>query len=296
MKILKTSISFLFLLLIASCSSDSDNNSTDDGPVIEDDFFTLTIDGVDKEISQWSAQRSENTIYVYGITEDATAIQLTFNKFGNVGDVNTFNIENTDFPDRYNYQYNRAAYFDFELVSIDETLRIVTVNYSGKVYDDNTDLTSAFSEIEGSFQLTYENATPQIAGLGLTATLNGQPWYDTDTTTSYSNPGGLVANNFSSDNLYSISIVTGHESTAVGEYVFDASSDKDKVVVWGYSATTKEEEEYESTSGTLTITEKTVGASYTVLAGTFSIVATDPDTGNEVTITNGSFKTVYTNL
>lgn len=296
MKTLKTAVLFLFVSLMASCSSD-DGEPVDNGnnPITGDDYFEYTIDGEEQDMTSWVAQRSENSLAVSATSASGRIVELEFNKWGNVGDVMTLG-DDFDIPWRHNYHYNRGETFDFELVSIDEQNKKVKVNFSGKVYDEEYDNTSDFSTIEGSFIVTYQEVQPQVAGLGVSATVDGNAWHDSDSDQS----GGFFSGedltiNVSSDNKYTLGIVTNHDNTEEGSYTFGPEEASNKMKLFVYNTETEMEEEWITTSGTMEITEKTVGFQFTVLAGTFSFTAENPETGESVTITNGTFKYPYSN-
>lgn len=296
MRLLNSVLTVLFLSFMVSCSSDDSSDVVNGGG---EDSFSFTIDGQQKNITQWSATKSERDFVVYGVADDGMAIQFIFNKYGNIGEISTFSIESFEVPSRYNHYYNRAEFFNFELVSVDEANHKVNVNYSGKVYDEDMDLTSDFSVVEGSFNLTYTEVQPQVSGLGLSATLNGQDWYGTTTSTSYEGGFGstaIVSNNFDSDNEYGISVLVTSGEEGTGSYAFDEASNTNKIVVWGYDTENDTQVEYVTTAGTLNITERTdLGLGYTLIGGTFTATATNQETNDTVTITNGIFKGVYEN-
>lgn len=294
MKTLKTAVLFLFVSLLASCSSD-DGDPVDNNPITGDDYFEYTIDGEEQDMTEWTALRSENTIAVSGTSATGRVVQLQFNKWGDIGDVMTL-ADDFDIPWRNNYHYNRGETFDFELVSIDEENKKIKVNFSGKVYDEEYDNSSDFSTIEGSFIVTYQQVQPQVAGLGVSAEIDGDAWHDSDSDQS----GGFFSGedltiNASSASKYTIGIVTNHDDTTADNYTFGPAETSNKMKLFVYNPETNMEEEWTTTSGSMNITEKTVGFQITVLAGTFSFTAENPETGETVSVTNGTFKQGYSN-
>jgi|GEM_PF-1351110 len=297
MKKLKNALFVLFVsVAVASCSSD-DGEPVNNGnnPINEDDYFNYTIDGEEQDMVSWIAQRSEGSFAVSGTSASGRVVELQFNQWGNVGDVMTLS-DDFEIPWRNNYHYFRSNYFDFELVSIDEVNKKVKVNFSGKVYDEEYDINSDFSTIEGSFVVTYTNVTPVVAGLGVSATVDGEEWHDSDGDQS----GGFFSGedltiNASNDSKYTIGIVTNHDTTETGEYTFGPGDSSNKMKLFVYNTETHYEEEWTTVSGTMEITEKTVGMQLTILAGTFSFTAENPETGETVTISNGAFKKAYSN-
>lgn len=298
MKKLKNALFVLFIAMAASCSSDDSepvDNENPNNPITGEDYFNYTIDGEEQDITAITAVRSGNTLEVMGTSATGRVVTVNFNKWGNVGDVQTL-ANDFEIPWRTSYHYFRSNFFDFELVSIDEANKKVKVNFSGKVYDEEYDINSDYSVIEGSFQVTYTVVTPQIPGLEVSATVAGEEWHDTDSDQS----GGFFSGeditlNMASDNQYTIGIVTNHDTTEVGSYTFGPAETSNKMKLFVYNTETNEEEEYITTEGTMTITAKTVGLQFTVIEGTFSYKAKNPNSNEVITINNGAFKTVYDN-
>jgi Family of unknown function (DUF6252) len=295
MKTLKNALFVLFVAMAASCSSDDSDPVNNNPPITGEDSFEYTIDGVEQDITEITALRSGNNIEVMGTSATGRVVTLNFNKWGNMGDVYTLSND-FSIPWRTSYHYFKSNYFDFELVSIDEVNKKVKVNFSGKVYDEEYEIDSDFSVIEGSFQVTYTEVTPQVPGLEVSATVAGQEWHDSDADQS----GGFfsgedVTLNMSNDSKYTIGIVTNHQNSVVGTHTFGPAESSNKMKLFVYNTQTNEEDEYITTSGTMNITAKTVGFQYTIIEGTFSFEAKNPDTNQTVTVNNGTFKTVYDN-
>ena len=300
MKIIKSVLAILFLSLMVSCSSDDSNSPVNaenpvdtENPSSNVDSFTLKVDGQVKTVTQWQAKKMEHLLAINGVTNDGLSVQIVFNKNGNVGEVTVINPTQSLW--RLNYAYNRAAYFNFDMSSLNETNSRVVASFSGKVYDDERDLTSDFYEVEGNFNLAYTAGQLTAPGLGLSAVVNGQNWLDSGTVSTSTQNWSTIYNNFSSDNEYELSIVVD-ENTAIGSYTFNESSEYNKLAVFKYNPELGYEEEFVSNSGTLQITEKTsLTFGRYIIGGTFSGTASNPETGEVVTVTNGTFKAIYEN-
>lgn len=294
MKKLKHAALVLFLSAFAvSCSSD-DSNPVNNNPSGEE-FFEYTIDGEEQNVTTWIAARSESSFEVQGTAASGRVIHFTFNQWGNLGDASTM-ANDLEIPWRTSYHYFKSNYFTFELVAIDEANKTVEVNFSGKVFDEEYDITSTFSTVEGSFKVAYTQVTPQISGLGVSATVNGTAWHDSDG----DQEGGFFSGenltlNASNDSKYTLGIVTNHDNTTTGVHTFGEAESSNKVKLFVYDTQENYEVEYTTTTGTMNVTEKTVGAQYTVIAGTFSFTAEHPETGAAITVQNGTFKQVYLN-
>lgn len=284
----------LFVSVFAVSCSSEDSDPVNNNPSGEE-YFTYTIDGEEQDMTLWQGLRSESTFAVSGTSASGRIVEFQFNQWGNLGDVSTLG-DDFDIPWRMGYHYFKSNYFTFDLVAIDEANKTVEVTFSGKVFDEEYDITSDYSTIEGSFRVKYQDATPVVSGLGAFAKINGADWHDSDS----DQEGGFFSGedlmiNLSNDSKYTISIVTNHETTAVGNYTFGQAQSSNKVKLKVYDTSINEEVEYTSSNGTMAITAKTVGAQLTVIEGTYSFTATNPDTGAAVTVTAGTFKQAYSN-
>lgn len=284
----------LILLVVLTTSLFSCSSDSNDGDQTPTEYFNFTDDNQVMSVTAWQGYRSENTLLVKATTSSGNNIEFVFNAQGNLGNANTFT---TDFsvPSRHTQAYYSQESFNFELVSLNETNKTIEVNYSGKVYENEYDLTSAFVNISGSFLVKYVDVPPTVSGLWLNTKINNIDWYSS----SEDQEGGFffgedIRLNFYNSDKNNIAIIINHNSTSVGTYAFTSSSTNNKAILSVYNTATDYHDDY-NCSGTLTITEKTIGSQVTVLAGTFSFTATNPTNSNQTQVTNGSFKTVYSN-
>jgi hypothetical protein len=281
--------------LVVSCSSDdADTVTNEQAPITGADSFSYKIDGRTVAITNIIAQRSGSSLAVSGYAADGTAIGIAFNEFGNLGTISAYSVSNFDIPTRSEFHYFKSNYINFELVAIDAAAKKVKVTFSGKVYDDNYDINSDFSVVEGSFQVTYRDVVPAVANLGVFAKIDGADWHGTETIQS----GGFFDGEDltlyeSNDTKYSIGIVTNHDNSTIGTYAFGPALSSNKIVLSVYNPTINEDVEYISTTGTMKLTSKTSNLLYTIIEGTYSFTAKHPTNGSTVTVTNGTFKSVY---
>lgn len=275
MKILK----FIFIFILAgltSCSSDSNGESSVSN--------ALTVNGNAVTLGAVVAQKSEETLFVSASASDGSSIQIIFNKYGNLESVI---YDDPSFNSYFNYQYFKSNYFNFDLVSINESNNTVKITYSGTLYQDENDLDSENISISGSFNVDYINQTPLIDGLGLNCKINGQNWYVTD---FWDNGFSNVDRKLISDDDKMIIMNFTDQNIETGTYTFDNDS-SNKMNLAKFNTTTKEYENYTS-SGTLTITSNTVVSGVVrIIEGTFSFTATSGS--NTVEVTNGTFKTNF---
>jgi len=290
MKILKLIPLVFALVILNACSSDSSSSSSS-----VDESFHFKYDGQTINVTSWEAQRSGNTIAVTGYGANGMSISLEFNSYGDIGEVDTYSLTDGAVPLSQAQAYYTNESFTFNLVSINATNKTAHVTFSGKVYEDGYDLTSPFVNVEGDFLVNYEDVIPQVAGLDVYAKIAGNDWYDSksDQEGGFFSGSDVTLSSYNGD-IYAINITTNHDNSIVGSHSFTPSSSTDKVTLSKYNSTLDYFEEYDCT-GTFNLTAKEVGASITVITGTYTFTAVDPVTSAEITVTNGTFKTAYTN-
>ena len=282
----------MFVSLFVSCSDDSDS-STDNNPNTIEEHFDYTYDGQAVPVTILEAVRSEDRFAVNATTADGMRnIEIEFNKYGDVGEVLAITGSNWQAA----YYYNKSNYFTFTLVEIDEENKTIEGTFSGKVYDDEYDITSDFNTVSGSFKVAYTEEAPEVAGLHFDAKINGANWYSTQSNQSFDLISGGAELSNVSDDKYELTLVIDTDDVTTGTYAFDNNSAFNKVNVGIFNEADGYAPVAEINSGTLTITQITPGTTYTLVSGTFSFTATDPATGQTITVTNGSFKTAFNNI
>lgn len=277
MKTIKLICSFIFLVTIVSCSSDGGNGSSTNSA-------TLSINGNDVSVSNPIAQRGDDTFVIVADLPNDELIQLEFNKQGNLAEVSYWE----EFDVFTNFKYFKSNYFNFTLVSLNESSRRVKVSFSGTIYADDTDMSTESRTVSGTFDLPYIVTTPQISGLGLNCKIAGDNWYETQ---FWDNGFGSMDRKFINDDNNMIIMQFADENPATGTYNFTNSSN-DKIKLAKFNTTTLSYVEY-NTSGTVTISSNTQPIfGIRVIEGTFSFTATNPSNSSEVIqVTNGRFKT-----
>lgn len=272
-------ISFLFLVaLTASCSSsDSGGSSTES---------TFALNGTNVAVTGPLAQRSEDTFVISADLPNNESIQIEFNKYGNLAEFSYW----TDTDVFKNFQYYKTNYFNFSLISLNESAHTVKVSFSGTIYADENDMTSAAKQVSGTFDLPYVVNTPLLTGLGLNCKIAGSSWYETQ---FWDNGfGGGVDRKYISDDDKRIIMVFDSELIIPGTYTFTTGSNN-KMQLGKYNTATNMYTDY-NTSGTLTITSNIPGFGVRIIEGTFSFTAINPSNSSDVIqVTNGSFKTNF---
>jgi len=290
MKNFKRVFVLLVSVLAIGCSPSDDIESKE---VPASDSFVYSYDNEEVSISSWNAVKVENTLLVTGSAEDGRKFAIEFNKFGNLSSANSYSTTDFGFPLTNSFEYFKSNYFDFELVGIDEVNKRVSVNFSGDLYEDNYDINSTTHFVQGSFNVSYSEQEPQIAGLEVSAKINGKDWYATDGNQS----GGFFSGSdielyMISDDEYFISFAMNHDNTTALEYNFDENSTVNKVAFSEYDPATDEIVEYQ-TSGTFNITEKNEGLQITQIIGTYNLTARNGS--NVIEVTQGKVNLAYFN-
>ena len=272
---------FVLTTALFSCSSDSSSDSS--GSTTED-FFNLTYNNQTEIVNNWMAIKQDGVIEVAADTPNGLGISFKFNTHGNLLESFTHpNAPHSTIPLQTSFAYYSNNTFTFELVELNTNNKTVKVNFSGKVFDDEYDHTSAFSTVSGSFKIPYTDYTPTITGLGTYARINGQDWFGAQkSSTGDLNTTILEVQNGSQ---YVIGIVYPYFSPQTGTFNFSDNSATKRISFSKYDPTTHELIEY-NVSGTITYT--TANSSY--VQGTFTLTATHPTNGSTITITNGTFK------
>ncbi|WP_300567018.1 hypothetical protein [Flavobacterium sp.] len=272
MKFFKFLSALLVTATLFSCSSDGDSSDS------TANYFNLTYNGTAKTVNIASVQavKSEDYIEVLGVTSEGAYVSFDFNTHGNLYEASY---------DGDNHEATFAHYsnssFTFELVDLNTTNKTVRVNFSGKVYENEYDHTSAFSTMSGSFKISYMDYNPPVTGMGTYAKLNGADWYGM--TKSGSGDGTIMELSVQNGGEYTIGIVYPYSGAETGTFAFD-NSDVNRISFSKYDTTTHEMIEY-NVAGTMTYTTAS-----SIVQGTFSLTATHPTNGSTVTITNGTFK------
>lgn len=272
---------FLFLAIMPmffSCSSDeSSSSSVPEG-------FTLIIDGETINVTSVQAYRFDNWMEVAGYGSNGKSIDFKFSTAGSLYDAFVFSIDSENpFGPKSTFEYYNENTFNFDLVSYDANTRRVSVNFSGKVYDDEYDHTSDFSTVSGSFNVEFTNQDTLLAGFGTTAKINGNDWDGMSFDTSDDNT--VTELHVLSSGKYFFDIVYESGNPIVGNYSFSNNTAIRGIRFYEYDVNTHEIINY-NVSGSVNFTECT---NYYV-KGTFSLTATHPTSGTIINVTQGVFK------
>lgn len=281
---------FAFLLVsitITSCSSDGGGSSVTDS-------FTYKANGVDIPVPIITAIRHEDFIEILAQNSDGRSMYLFFNKYGQLSRASSTAVSTDPFNNKNSAVDFSLNNFNLELVELDESNKIVKVNYSGKLFDDEYDLAnSPFTNVEGSATVHYTETAPAIPGLSITATIGGTSWRAVKS--SLTNNGAIqnVVIDENSDDAYKISIYLDQTNTTTGTYTFSGTSGNNKVTLSKYDPVTNTYIDY-TCSGAFALNQKdTDGLGNTLISGTFTFSAVPSGGGATIQVTNGDFKEYY---
>ena len=281
-----------FSAILFSCSSSDDSTSND--LTQSPNTFNYIYQGVSVPISGIIARKSENSIVVSGQAANGQSVDVEFNKFGDLSTVESFSVSDFSFPNTSVFYNFTSNYFNFQLISIDEINKRVVVQFSGKLYEDDTNLNSTFVEVSGNFDVNYQEVVPNIPGLKVAANIGGSEWYSTKAYTNNGNSSSDFILRHQNDDRNRISIGFNSSNNNVGTYNFTPTSLTNFVRLEKYNTTTQGFDTYNCT-GSLVVTSKTaVGFIGYIIEGTYSFTATNPsNAADQIQVTQGVFKSFY---
>lgn len=275
----------LAIVLIYSCSSNDDS-------VVESNYFKYTFDGKEVNVKNWIATKYEKRFKVEGVSEDGESFGIIFNIYGNLTQAFS-DPNNSSIPASWSYVYYKSNYFKIDSIEVDELNKRVSIEFSGDLYEDEYDLDSNKHTVKGGFSVEYVDDVLPISGIETSANINGKQWYGTNSDSE----GGFFSGsdiqlNESSDDEYQLSFFLNHDNTTESSYNFDSNSTVNKVKLFKFDVNRREYVEFE-TEGILTITEKEVGPTYTIITANFNLLATKG--GETITVSEGKIRTAYDN-
>ncbi|RZK08283.1 MAG: hypothetical protein EOO46_14220 [Flavobacterium sp.] len=277
-----------FSAMLFSCSSSSDSSSSTDSQ----EYFTYTVGGVEKTITAWEAYRTEDSFEVMGTNPDGTSMYFDFDVHGNLVRASNTPANSSSDPWLNSFMYYSSHYFNFEIVGIDEGNKMIKVNYSGNLYEEEYDLSSNATAVSGTFNIHYTETPPNVAGMGFNAKIGSDNWYGVSSGESiYGFTDAHIWQYSGDENRFDLNL--NENNIATGTFNFTPASTENRVGFAKFNTTTEDFTEY-NTTGTLHITaiQDINFSSAKVITGTFTLTAVNG--GNTIQVTNGSFKTVYT--
>jgi len=278
-------------VLTVSCASD-DSGENPGGENFQSSFEYVS-GGSTMNIIGSQASKSGNSMAVVAADAEGNSIQFEFDKFGNLGAVSASPAD-FELPSVYSHQNFSGHYFTFNLIAIDEVNKTVKATFSGKLYEDDEDLNSDFTEISGSFWINYTEVTPTVPGLEVSAKIDGNDWYSTNSyTTNGTGNWSTFIHHELGDDEYKIMLGFDDENMSAGIHTFTPATETIYATIAKYNLETKMYEKFDAT-GTLEITGTETFGIITIVSGTYSFTAVNPNDSSEtIQVTNGKFKSVY---
>ncbi|KGO90505.1 hypothetical protein [Flavobacterium suncheonense] len=292
MKIFRFLAAFFVAVALFSCSSSSDDASSSSNG----EYFNLNYEGAAVNITQFQAQRSEQTIAVTAVAADGLGISFEINELGDIGNVHTYPTSSSSAAvyDLYSsYRNYPSHYFTLNLIELNSQAKTVEVSFTGDLYEDQYVLGGNTVQISGSFKVRYTDIQPMVNDLGFRANIGGNVFMSAtnDQSGGFFN-GSDIALTYYNNSEYTLTFNSNHDNTSVGTYNFNNGSTVNNVIISKFDTATQTYVDY-LTSGTLTITEKIVGTQFTVVKGTFSFTATNPENSTQITVSGGDFVSSY---
>ncbi len=277
--------------MLSCSSSDSDSSSVNE-------YFNLNYEGSTVNVTQFQAQRSEQMIAVTAVADDGLGISFEINELGDIGNIHTYPTSSSSSAiyDLFSsYRNFPSHYFTLNLIELDSQQKTVEVSFSGDLQEDQYSLGGNTVQIEGSFKVRYTDVQPEVSNLGFRANLGSNAFMSaiSDQSGGFFS-GSDLAITYYNNSEYTLTLNTNHDNTSTGTYNFNSGSSVNNVVLSKFDVTSEEYINY-MTSGTLIITEKIVGFQFTVVKGTFSFTATNPNDSSQITVSNGDFVSSYIN-
>ncbi|RXR24657.1 hypothetical protein [Flavobacterium stagni] len=277
----------LVTFLLFSCSNSENSSSSGQSQNV----VTFTSNSVAKTVTSFQARKSENTIAITAVTSDGYGLEINFNKFGDLNKVSTYNLMGSE--SNTSHINFTSHYFTFNMTSIDESNKIVKGDFTGRLYENENDLSSPYVTVSGNFDVVYTEVTPTVPNLECYAKIAGQDWYSTK---GYQNNGfgmdDFIMQNLSDDDVL---IGMGFNSTnnGPGVYNFTPSSTTNFVHFSKFNTTTLEYDLYNCT-GTMTVVSKTPAIVGYIIDVNYSLTAVNPaNSSQSIQITNGHYKDYY---
>lgn len=277
--------SVITFFTLFSCTTDDSSN----GPSISENSLTITIDGEEVEVAQFSATKAQSFIAVQAILVDDRSFDITFHQEGNLQRANVFSL-NGGFSDSFQTaEFYSENTFDFNLFEVNESDDTVSGSFNGQMFEDGFSIEEGESlSISGEFNVPFNDLTPSIntTDVEFFASIQNNDWYATNGTTSVVS-GNTTEWNYN-ETRYEIGYQYGDLSNIeVGTFNFGEDTTFNRMRLNVFTEGDNFEQEEFITEGTLTITRVEVNLGVYTIEGTFNFTATSPTTGEVINVSDG---------
>lgn len=246
-----------------------------------------------------TATKLGDTFRVSNLGDDGMYCDFFFNEDGHFVSSKVYsNGQVPTFINKSNYFNFSSHYFDYDIISIDETNMTIKGTFSGKLYENEFDLNSNFDVVEGDFFIPYiilPEETPTIySNQGLSVKINNSDWHSVKRRAfGYAYYYPQREEEFFYDDQVKIAVGLDVFASPVGIYTFSNATAGNYIRVSKFNTTTLTYEDY-NTSGTVEILNRVAlmppGYLY---EGKFNGTATNPTTGEILQLTDGAFKFIF---
>lgn len=276
-------------ILLSSCSQEQD--ATPINKVDETDYFTYSAFETPVEIATWNAVLRGEMFEVVGELANGDNIIFNFNRSGNLAYAMYDPDSETLHPIlKSPYEYS-SHYFDFSIVAIDTERKIIKVSFAGNLYEQEFNLESHSTPIEGVFNVHYTETAAEENALSVKAKIENEMWYGVKKAVTISDD--IVIIDVNSDDDMKIVVQFNSQSLSTNTYNFTSSSEN-KVSLSRYNVATQSYDDYES-EGTLVVTEITPSALGQTISGNFTFDAPDAISGLVYHVRTGTFSVFVAN-
>jgi len=277
--------SVITVFILFSCSSDDDSN----GSSVSENSITITIDGEEVEVAQFSAIKAQSFISVQAILIDDRSFDIVFHQEGNLQGANVFSL-NGGFSDSFQTaEFYSENTFDFNLFEVDESDNTVSGSFDGQMFEDGFSIEEGEPlSISGEFNVPFNDITPSITSpdLEFFANIENNDWYGTNSTISTSN-GNTTEWNYN-ETRYEIGYQYGDLSNVEeGTFTFGEETTFNRIRLNVFTEGDNFEQEEFITEGTLIITSVEVNLGIYTIEGSFNFTATSPTTGEVINVSDG---------
>jgi len=291
---------FIFSLFsFLSCSSDDSSGDSNNvsGMEVPESTFNFTLDGENITINQFTAQRSGDFFLITGTGDNGINVQFRFHALGNYGTFSAFSTEDLDFLVE-SLAFASESTFQFDLLEVDESDQTIAGNFQGLLFEDEFVFEMGTAvEASGGFNIPYITVTPQISGLGFSASIDGEAWHGLSSGETSGVPVNSTPTNIFNHNEtpYIIGLNIIPDSLTEGTFNFSPSSTFNNIIFERFDPTIDNEETRFSTTGVLVVSEVNPSNFGLIqIIGTFDLQAEDPITGEIISVESGMFNTLIT--
>ena len=290
------------LLINTSCSNNDDVSSE---VVSEDEYFNLDVGGIklplairnSYEYNSGGINQIGDDLFLlyanYGFgssSEQTHNLKIYFDKTGGTINVHqvSHGINSPGFFNYRNYENYPSNYFNITIISLDEVNKRIKLNFSGKLYLNETNMNSESIDINGNLDIFYGVGDSPYYGIVVygieqycSANFNNNQWVAR-------NEKYLSA--FTASDPYRIELFFAN-AAPVGSYNFNPLSSENYVRLSKFNTSTLNYDYYNCTGVASYSYKEFHGLTRYSFIGTFNFIAVNPnDPSDIIQVTEGVFR------